>query len=77
MNNTTYSKGKKNASNSKIKIYNESLSRGKNIIYIGKKKKRPTLSYQLKTINRYTIDWSKEKNTVIAAKLQVQKSAQY
>ena len=45
LNNSTYGKGK-NLSNSKIKIYNESLSRGK--IYIGKKKKRPTLSHQLK-----------------------------
>ena len=35
------------------------------------------MSYQLKKINRYAIDWSKEKNTVIAAKLQVQKCAQY
>ena len=46
-------------------------------IHILEKKKRPTLSYQLKKINRYAIDGSKEKNTVIAGKLQVQKSAQY
>ena len=31
LNYSTYGKGKKPASNSKIKIYNESLSRGKNI----------------------------------------------
>ena len=31
-------------------------------IYIGEKKKRPTLSHQLKKINSYAIDWSKEKN---------------
>ena len=31
----------------------------------------------MKKINRYAIDWSKEKTTVIVAKLQVQKSAQY
>ena len=36
LNNSTYGKGK-NASNSKIKIYNESLFRGK--IYVGKKEK--------------------------------------
>ena len=30
----------------------------------------------IEKINRYAIDWSKEKNTVNAAKLQVQKSAQ-
>ena len=41
MNNSTHGKGKNPASNSKIKIYYESLSRG-NIyiyIYIGKKRK--------------------------------------
>ena len=51
-----------------MKIYNESLSRGKNIywkkIYIGKKKKRPTLSYQLKK-NQKTRNWlvKKKKKT--------------
>ena len=39
MNTSTYAKGKKNASNSKIKIYNEPLSRGKNYIYWNKKEK--------------------------------------
>ena len=65
MNNSTYGKGKKPASNSKIKIYNESLSRGKKIYILEKKKekKMPTLSYQLKKINRYAIDLSKEKTT--------------
>ena len=64
-------------SNSKIKIYNENI-RGKYIyIYIyWRKKKGRTLSYQLKKINRYANDWSKEKNhTVIDAKLQVQKGS--
>ena len=61
------------ASDLKMKIYNESLSRGKIYIYIGKKKKRPTLSYQLKKIKRHPIGWSKEKNTVRAAKLQFKK----
>ena len=43
-----------------------------------KKKKRPTLSHQLKKINRCAIDLSKEKiNTVNIAKLQGQKSALY
>ena len=46
LNNSTYGKGKVPASNSKIKICNESLSRGKKYIYIGGKKERPTLSYQ-------------------------------
>ena len=39
MNNSTYSKGKKTASNSKIKLYNESLSRGKNIYILENKRK--------------------------------------
>ena len=46
--------------------------KGKNI-YILEKKKRPTLSYQLKKIERHAIGWSKEKNTVRAAKLQCKK----
>ena len=59
---------KKNpASDLKMKIYNESLSRekiytGKNIYILEKKEKMPTLSYQLKKIKRYAIGWSKEKN---------------
>ncbi len=32
VNKSTYSKGKKTARNSKIKIYNESLSRGKKLL---------------------------------------------
>ena len=59
LNNRTYGKGKKPTSNSKIKIYNESLSR-EIYIYWKKKKKRPTVSHQLKKINRYAIAWSKE-----------------
>ena len=44
LNNITYGKGKKPASNSKIKIYNESMSRGKYIyICIGKKKEKANL----------------------------------
>ena len=38
-----------------------------------KKKKRLTLSYQLKKIKRHAIGWSKEKNNVRAAKLQCKK----
>ena len=34
--------------------------KGKKFIYC-KKKKRPTLSYQLKKIKRHAIGWSKEK----------------
>ena len=66
------------ASDLKMKIYNESLSREKNI-YIGKKytlekKKRPTLSYLLKKIKTHSTGWLKEKkNTVRAAKLQCKK----
>ena len=41
LNNSTYGKGKKNASNSKIKIYNESLSRGKNIYWKKWRKGQP------------------------------------
>ena len=77
LNTSAYGKGKKPASNSKIKIYNESLSWGKNI-YIGKNKKKNLVTPIEKKINRHAIDWSKEKkNTVNAAKLQGQKSAQY
>ena len=79
MNNYTYGKGKKTR-NLKIKMYNESLSKGekKNIyiyIYIyEKKKEKANLVIPIeKKINRYAIDWSKEKTTIIAAKLQVQK----
>ena len=61
LNNSTYGKGKKPASNSKINIYNKSLSRGKIYIYWKKKKKMPIWSYQLKTVNIYATDWSKEK----------------
>ena len=43
MNSSTYSKEKKTTSNSKIKIYNESLSREKKSIYIGKKKEKANL----------------------------------
>ena len=57
LNNTPYGK-KKTASDLKMKIYNKSLSRGKKIywkkMYIGKKKKRPTLSYQLKKKSKDT-----------------------
>ena len=56
-----------------MKIYNESLSRGK--IYGGKKKKkRPTLSYQLKKIKRHEIGYLKEKTPF---GLLNAKSAQY
>ena len=47
--------------------YTTNLCLGENIyiyIYILEKKKRPTLSHQLKKINRYPINWSKEKTTV-------------
>ena len=37
------------------------------------KKEKANLVIPMEKINRYAIDWSKEKNTVIAAKLQVQK----
>ena len=43
---------KNSISDLKMKIYNESLSREKNM-YWGKK--RPTLSYQLKKIKRHPI----------------------
>ena len=78
MTNSTNGKGK-TASNSKIKIYNKSRSRGKMYIYVyiyiyWEKKKRPTLSYQLKK-NQQIRNWlvKRKKNTVIAAKLQVKK----
>ena len=68
LNNSTYGKGKKNASNSKIKIYNKSLSREKYIYILGKKKANLVIPIE---------KLLKKKTTVIAAKLQVQKSAQY
>ena len=64
------------ASDLKMKIYNESLSRGK--IHIGKKKKRPTLSCKLKKkIKRHAIGWSKEKKTPLGLLSYNAKSAQY
>ena len=65
----------KNASNSKIKIYNESLSRGKNI-YILEKKGQSCHANWKKSTDTQSIG-QKKKNTVIAAKLQEQKRAQY
>ena len=62
------------ASDLKVKIYNESLPRGK---YILEKKKKPTLSYQLKKIKRHAIDWSKEKKTPLGLLSYNAKSAQY
>ena len=62
----------------KMKIYKESLSRGKNI-YIGKKKekKRPTLSYQLKK-NQKTRNWLiKRKKPPLWLLKYNAKSAQY
>ena len=54
---------------------------GKNI-YIGKntywkKKKRQTLSYQLKKIKRHAIGWSKENKTPLGLLSYNIKSAQY
>ena len=43
LNNSTYGKGKKPARNSKIKIYNESLSRGNIYIYLLEKKEKTNL----------------------------------
>ena len=42
-------------------------------IYILEKKKRPTLSYQLKKIKKHTIGWLKVKTIVRVAKLQCKK----
>ncbi len=75
MNNSTDGNGK-NASNSKIKIYNESLSRRKNL-YIGKKRKGQPCHTNWKKSTDTQLTGQKKKTTVIAAKLQVQKSAQY
>ena len=43
MNNSTYGKGKRPASNLKIKIYNEALSKGKCIYWKKKKKEKAHL----------------------------------
>ena len=62
-----------------MKIYNVSLSRGKNTyiyiyIHIGKKeKKRPNSSYQLKKTTNTQLIVKRKKPPEIAAKLQVQK----
>ena len=45
----------------------------KKMYILGKKKKRATLSYQLKKIKRQAIGWSKEKTTIRATKLQCKK----
>ena len=50
---------------------------GEKNIHILEKKEKSNLVIPIEKINKYAIDWSKEKNTVIVAKLQVQKSAQY
>ena len=63
---------KKPASDLKMNIYNESLSRGKNI-YWEKKEKTDLVIPIEKKIKRPAIGWSKEKNTVSAAKLQCKK----
>ena len=62
---------KKPASDLKMKIYNESLSRGK-IYILEKKKEKPTLSYQLKKIKDTQL-LVKRKKPVRAAKLQCKK----
>ena len=64
----------KNASNSKIKIYNESLSRGKNIYTYIRKKEKTNLV--IPNEKNQQIRQKKKNPNVIAAKLQVQKSAQ-
>ena len=55
----------------RITIKGKNICIGKKILW--KKKKRPTLSYQLKEIKRHAIGWSKKKNTVKAANLQCKK----
>ena len=65
----------------KMKIYNESLSRGKNI-YTGKKifekkeKKRPTSSYQLKKSKDTQLVAQKKKTSLGLLSYNI-KSAQY
>ena len=59
------------ASDLKMKIYNESLSRGKNI-YWGKKRKGQPYHTNWKK-SRHAIGWSKEKNIVRAVKLKCKK----
>ena len=64
------------ASDLKMKIYNESLSRGKLYIwkkYILEKKEKVNLVIPIEKIKRHAIGWSKEKNTVRDAKLQCKK----
>ena len=53
----------------KMKIYNESLSRGI-YIYIGKKKENANLVIPTEKNKRHAIGWSKEENNVRAAKLE-------
>ena len=73
MNNSTYGKEKDPASNLKIKIYNESLSRG-TYIYIGKKKKRPTLSHQLKNLtDTQSIGQKKKKHSKLLLSYECKK----
>ena len=71
LNNSTYGKGKKNASNSKIKIYNESLSRGEKYILEKKKKEKANLVTPIEKNQQIRNRLVKRKK--IAAKLQVQK----
>ena len=58
-NNSPYIK-KNPASDLKMKIYNESLSRVKKLYILEKKKKGPTLSYQLKKIKIWLVKRKKK-----------------
>ena len=76
LNNRPYGKEKNSASDLKMKIYNESLSRGKIYWkkYIWEKKEKANLVITIeKKIKSHAIGWAKEKNTVRAAKLQCKK----
>ena len=53
---------KKPATDLKMKIYNESLSR-KKYIYILEKKEKANLVIAIEKKSRHTIGWSKEKKT--------------
>ena len=75
LNNSTYGKGKNPCKKFEDKNIQRITGEKKNIYW--KKKKRANLVTPIEKINRYAIDWSKEKTTINCCKATGTKSAQY
>ena len=61
----------------RITVKEKNIYIGKKYILEKKRKKRPTLSYQLKKIKRHVIGWSQEKITPLGLLSYNAKSAPY